>query len=107
MLSFSLAPIAFALDVFLRVTLTPAMSFAPVTLQANISVKEGREVRAEMDCDNGYYSSSSWSKDDKPHRLTFKITSGGACTLTVVVYDEMAKVIGFRTVQATVIGREQ
>lgn len=97
---------ALLFDVFLRVTLTPAMSFAPVTLQANISIKEGRAVRAELDCDNGYYSSSSWDRDDKPHRLTFKITSGGVCTLTVVVVDEMNKVIGFRSVQATVIGRE-
>lgn len=94
------------LDVFLRVSLTPAISFAPVNLVANISVKEGRAVRAELDCDNGYYSSSSWNRDDKPHRLTFKIRSGGTCTLTVVVVDEMAKVIGFKSVQATVIGRE-
>jgi len=95
------------LDVFLRVSLTPAISFAPTVLQANVSIKEGRAVRAELDCDNGYYSSSSWDWDDKPHRLTFKITSGGKCTLTVVVVDEMAKVIGFRSVVATVIGREQ
>ena len=95
------------LDVFLRVSLTPAISFAPANLVANISVKEGRAVRAELDCTNGYYSSSSWDWDDKPHRLTFKITSGGKCTLTIMVVDEMAKVIGFRSVVATVIGRDQ
>lgn len=97
---------ALLLGVFLRVSLTPAVSFAPVTLVANVSVKEGSAVRAELDCDNGYYSSSSWDRDDKPHRLTFKIKSGGICTLTVVVVDDMAKVIGFTSVVATVIGRE-
>jgi len=103
---FNLALIAFALDAFLRVSLTPAIGFAPLDLKASISVKEGRSVRAEMDCDNGYYSSSSWDVDDRPHQLTFKITSGAVCTLTAVVYDAQAKVIGFRTVNATVIGRE-
>jgi hypothetical protein len=98
--------VALLLDAFLRVSLTPVVSFAPVTLKANISIKDGRKVRAELDCDNGYYSSSSWDRDDRPHQLTFKITSGGNCTLTIEVKDQMGKVIGFTTVQATVIGRE-
>lgn len=98
--------LALVLDAFLRVSLTPAISFAPVSLEANVSVKEGRSVRAELDCDNGYYSSSSWDVDGKPHKLKFKINSGAVCTFTAVVYDDRAKVIGFRTVQATVIGRE-
>lgn len=89
----------------LRVSLTPLMSFAPVDLKANVIVGEGRTVRAEMDCDNGYYSSSSWEREDRPTNLTFKIREGGKCTLTVVVYDERAKVIGMKRVEATVIGR--
>jgi len=97
---------AFVLDVFLRVSLTPAIAFAPVTLEAYISVREGRVVRAEMDCDNGYYSSSTWDREDKPHRVTYKQTSGGTCTLTVIVVDHMGKVIGSRSAKATVIGRE-
>lgn len=94
------------LDVFLRVSLTPAISFAPTELQASVTVRESRSVRVELDCDNGYYSSSSWDWDDKPHHLKFRITSGAACTMTVVVYGENAKVIGFKTLTATVIGRD-
>lgn len=95
-----------ASDVFLRVSLAPAIAFAPVNLEASIAVRESRTVRAELDCTNGYYSSSSWDWDDRPHHLKFRVTSGAICTLSVVVYDERAKVIGFRSVQATVIGRE-
>lgn len=98
--------LALLFDAFLRVSLTPAMGFAPLNLEANISVKTGRSVRAELDCTNGFYSSSSWDADDRPHQLKFRITSGAVCTLTAVVYDDRAKVIGFRTVNATVIGRE-
>lgn len=105
-MSFALPTLALLIDVFFRVSLTPAVSFAPVDLVANVSVKEGRSVRTELDCTNGYYSSSSWDWDNKPHRMVFKIRSGATCTLSVVVVDAMGKVIGFRTVNATVVGRE-
>lgn len=98
--------VVLAFDIFLRVSLTPAISFAPVNLEASIAVRESRTVRAELDCTNGYYSSSSWDWDDKPRHLKFRITSGAECTLTVVVYGENAKVLGLRSVKATVIGRE-
>lgn len=91
-----------------RVSLTPLMSFAPVDLKANIVVGEGRgAVAAQMDCDNGYFSSSAWDRADRIKNLTFKIRQGGKCTLTVVVYDEMDKVVGMKRVEATVIGRDQ
>lgn len=90
----------------MRVSLTPLFSFAPVDLKANIVVSEGYRVRAEMDCDSGYYSSSSWDRDDRPTNLTFKMKDGGTCVLSVVVYDAQAKVIALKRVVATVIGRE-
>jgi len=90
----------------LRVSLTPLLAFAPVDLRANIVVGEGRTVRAEMDCDNGYYSSSTWDREDRPTNLTFRVKDGGKCTLSVVVYDAQAKIIALKRVEATVFGRE-
>lgn len=98
--------VAALFDVFLRVSLTPAISFAPVDLEANIVVRESRTIRAELDCTNGYYSSSTWDWDDKPHHLKFRVRSGAECTLSVVVFDANARVLGFTTRKATVIGRE-